>query len=461
MIKIIIIVILLVYITSSYSLINISKVIKRDSIYKHSSGIYSDSSDIIDITKKPSITSITSTSSTSSITSQDNDNNNIINEERIKFFPFQINGSDNNNIIDNIKWNELKDSKWLARTLLLIVSAFYGTNFGCVKILGESLDPSVAAAIRFTIAALVFLPFLINVGKDNQKLVLGGLEVGIYCSLGYWAQATALQTTNASNAAFICSLAVIVVPILDMLFGSGGKKSNRAWYEPLLPATLAAAGVGCLELGGSDIPGVGDLWAFLQPLFFGIGFWRVETHMKNSTKPGEPQAFTGAMLSFVSVFSIIWASHDFLGPYIGDMKGLSNAVMTQVDGMKDFHVIAALLWTGVVTTALTSYTENAAMKKLSASESTVIYSTEPLWGAAFASVALGEQLGFNHLLGAILILSACLWSSVGGQAVSVPALLGSSQSAFTNIVEKIVENVSANWAELTAALVIGDEIVEK
>jgi len=189
--------------------------------------------------------------------------------------------------------------------------------------------------------------------------------------------------------------------------------------------------------------------------------------MKNSTKPGEPQAFTGAMLLFVSVFSIIWASHDFLGPHLFDMQGMSNAMMSQVEGLKDWHVIAALLWTGIVTTALTSYTENAAMKKLSATESTVIYSTEPLWGAAFASVALGEQLGWNHMLGALFIISACMWSSVG-TAMSIPLILNTSQTTFTNIIEKIVENVSQNWLELigSSALLTDElntleEVIEK
>ena len=43
----------------------------------------------------------------------------------------------------------------------------------------------------------------------------------------------------------------------------------------------------------------------------------------------------------------------------------------------------------------------------------VIYSTEPLWGTAFAAVALHEHVGPNTFVGAALILGACVWSSVG------------------------------------------------
>lgn len=185
------------------------------------------------------------------------------------------------------------NSKWFARSILIVVSAFYGTNFGCVKILGEALDPSVAAVLRFSLAALVFLPYLLKVVKTKPQLVRGGLEVGLYNALGYWTQASALVTTSASTVAFICSLAVIVVPILDALFPKKTSSSNEAWYAPLLPALVATAGVGCLELGGDKIPGFGDFFALGQPLFFGLGFWRIEVFMRESREPGDAQAFTG------------------------------------------------------------------------------------------------------------------------------------------------------------------------
>ena len=189
-------------------------------------------------------------------------------------------------------------SRWFARSILIVVSAFYGTNFGCVKILGEALDPSVAAVLRFSLAALVFLPSLLKVIKSKPQLVRGGLEIGAYNALGYYTQASALVTTEASTVAFICSLAVIVVPILDALFPKKSSSSkNGAWYAPLLPALVATAGVGCLELGGDKVPGFGDLLALGQPLFFGLGFWRIESFMRENREPGDAQAFTGDKIS--------------------------------------------------------------------------------------------------------------------------------------------------------------------
>lgn len=83
----------------------------------------------------------------------------------------------------------------------------------------------------------------------------------------------------------------------------------------------------------------------------------------------------------------------------------------------------SLFWTGLVTTSLTVFVETLAMKKVSAAESTVIFSTEPIWGTAFAAVVLGKRIGWNTALGAVLIVLACSWSSVGGTIQSKPLSL--------------------------------------
>jgi drug/metabolite transporter (DMT)-like permease len=340
---------------------------------------------------------------------------------------------------------------WQSRILLLTVSALYGTNFGCVKILGEAMDPSVAAALRFLVAFIVFSPNLVKVVKANPLLVLGGLEVGVYNSLAYWAQANALSSSPASVVGFICSLQVVVVPMINAMSKSrgGGSKDNkvRSFGDSFLPALLAAAGVGCLELGGSRLPGTGDLWALLQPLLFGVAFYRVEKHMEKCDDPGDAAGFTAASLALVAVFSIVWGLHDFALPlYNAGGVALSEALQGQYNAIvSDWRVPAALLWTGVVTTACCCWAENVAMQKLDAEESTVLFSTEPLWSTAFAATALGETVGWNTAVGAVLIIAACTYTSFSAR------LLGAGTAASVLLMdglEVVGENVGVNFAKL-------------
>jgi len=89
-------------------------------------------------------------------------------------------------------------------------------------------------------------------------------------AIRYFFQALSLETTSASTVAFICSLAVVVVPLIGLVMprkDDGAAATTEAWYLPLLPALLAAAGVGSLELGGTEAPGVGDLLALGQVRF--------------------------------------------------------------------------------------------------------------------------------------------------------------------------------------------------
>eukprot|EP01035_Chromulina_nebulosa_P018707 gene18707-24466_t len=312
------------------------------------------------------------------------------------------------------------------------------------------MDPSIAALLRFSVAALVFLPYVLKFAKTNKDMIIGGIEVGIYSALGYWGQSVALQTSSASSTAFICSLAVIVVPILDMFLSE--KKSLKPWYEPLIPALIAVLGVGCLELGGTELPVIGDLWAFAQPLFFGLSFWKIEKYMKLSTgQPGEAQAFTGSMLLAVAAGSLVWALADIVQPLHWNIPAVISALKIQFSSLQSLQVLAAVAWTGIITTAITSYGENIAMKKLTATESTIIYSTEPIWGTAFASFALHESIGWNTIVGATLVLAACLWSTLG-PSVSLAGALSTNKAVTGVIFEDLADNIMMNWSDLLSKL---------
>ena len=60
------------------------------------------------------------------------------------------------------------------RGILAAVAMLYGTKFGCVKLLEETIPMSLAAVLRFTVAAVPFLPFLI---KTNLGVFRAGVEV--------------------------------------------------------------------------------------------------------------------------------------------------------------------------------------------------------------------------------------------------------------------------------------------
>ena len=257
---------------------------------------------------------------------------------------------------------------------------------------------------------------------------MGGAEVGLWNAIGYLSQAQGLETTPAGTSAFICSLAVVVVPILDFLIGK--KISSREAFG----AMLAVVGVGFLELDGfmqqagvagtladTNLVGLaslgasagagdglnihlshGDMLSLVQPFAFGLGFWRIEHYMRKY--PTEAMRITASQLSTIALASIA----GFLVTSNGDMPDASQFM----EWMSTPVIVGALCWTGLITTALTVYMETLAMKTLSAAETTMLFSTEPLFGGVCAATVLGEQFGVGGLIGGALVLAGCLASNI-------------------------------------------------
>jgi len=346
--------------------------------------------------------------------------------------------------------------KNVARATVIGVAAMYGTNFASVKILEEAMPPSVAAALRFAIASIVLLPLF---GGANRKVVLPSIEIGLLTAGGYYAQGMSLAGggADASTSAFLCSLAVIVCPLLD--FVQGTRKLGRS---EAVAIALAVAGTGVLELTGS-VPGARDVWAMVQPLAFGTAFWKVEQLMRKF--PTQANAITALQVATVGLFSLAWALLDVSSGGAG-LEGLTAAASSVADVLQtDGRLVPALIWTSVFTTALTVWLETKALGKLSSSETTLLFSTEPLWGAAFAHAALGEHLDPNIFVGGALILAACLSRSITPlndalPPTASPATTNSVLSVRSGLVEAPLDTIintssldtksAVTWSSVTA-----------
>ena len=304
---------------------------------------------------------------------------------------------------------------WTARYLLLGAAALYGTNFALIKLLGDTMPVGISSTLRFGMAAAALFPWLVFDRKQDWLQVTWlGFEVGMWNSIGYVTQAVGLETTEASKSAFICSLAVVVVPLLDFL--TGKRLASRQWVGVI----LAVLGVAFLELGGEtslSSLSSGDILSLVQPLVFGIGFWRMERAMHN-----HPDG--AARLTAAQLFAVFLASAGYCVLSIDSTELVNEPWMLW---FSDPSLLFSLFWTGVVTTALTIYMETLALKTLSAADTTLIFSTEPVFGAAFASAVMGEQLGMGAGLGAFLIITACIYGNLGMKGIQ--SLLSSSVTA--------------------------------
>jgi len=296
---------------------------------------------------------------------------------------------------------QLEDEKdaWvtvgIARVMILTAACLCGTNFAGVKLLQKTLDPSTFMSARFLLAGVMLLPAVAQIRNfegDTAGLVKDSLGTGALLGFGYVAQSLALKETGAGTTAFLCSLTTVVCPVIEQVVGM--KVTAQQWTA----AAIAVLGAAVLELTGDATPGIGDLYALLQPIFFGLFFYLTE---RTANKfPGAGFPITSLQVWACVAVAFGWALVDHSG--LPDLAKLGTELTT------NFQFDLALMWCGGVATALILVLETIALSKLSSSETAVVFSSEPIWGVLFASILLGETVGSNDIVGGALIISACL-----------------------------------------------------
>eukprot|EP00542_Grammatophora_oceanica_P013912 CAMPEP_0194030630 /NCGR_PEP_ID=MMETSP0009_2-20130614/4038_1 /TAXON_ID=210454 /ORGANISM="Grammatophora oceanica, Strain CCMP 410" /LENGTH=477 /DNA_ID=CAMNT_0038670605 /DNA_START=168 /DNA_END=1601 /DNA_ORIENTATION=- len=332
---------------------------------------------------------------------------------------------------------------WAARGVLLLVAVIWGTNFASVKYL-ENLcfhppcnhPPSEAAFARFGVAGLVSIPLVIG---QKWEVILAGIECGLWITIGYISQAMALQSIPSGKCAFICSLTVVVVPLMGkFFFGKELKPIN------LVSAVIALAGVGVLEgmISWQEIMGIhpamaepttaatavtalasstlteanagpvgalaktlgvgkGDLLALGQPIGFGLSFMRIE-HYVEKFKDVKNRVLTISASECIAVglCSLAWVLYDYHG------------TLPDFGYMVEYHRLIAIAWTGIMTTVVAIYFEGLALQTASATDAAITFASEPVWASLFGAWLLREKLNVNTYVGGSIILVACLLGAI-------------------------------------------------
>lgn len=265
---------------------------------------------------------------------------------------------------------------------------------------------------------------IINTTSDGQLAWKYGAELGLYMFLGYAFQAIGLETTTASRSGFLLYLNVKFVPFLSYLIF--GRTINRGtWISALVAfcgTALLALDIGAEETTTSTSTitsalSVGDLWSIAAAASSAMFILRMESASKAVPKSSELNAAT---LWIVAVLSLLWTmiaslSESSSGCIVtgeGGIQIINDSVVHAVQLLyqRTYSAISAhllpLIYLSGVTTALANFLQSKAQKDVSAERASVIYAMDPVYGAFFANILLGETLGGLGLVGAFLIVVA-------------------------------------------------------
>lgn len=249
-----------------------------------------------------------------------------------------------------------------------------------------------------------------------------GIELGLYMFLGYGFQAIGLQTTTASRSGFLLYLNVKLVPFFSF-FIFGKKIQTSTWISAL----VAFAGTALLALdnasdgrNGLDASfTVGDLWSIAAAAASALFILRMETASKAVPKSAELNA---ANLWTVAFLSLVWTAWVSFNSLADDASAITLtlpdrlAQTIQYTFQQTVNTITSnplqLIYLSAVTTAFANYIQSIAQKEVSAERASIFYALDPVYGAAFANVLLGETLGMWGWVGASLIAMAAATNAV-------------------------------------------------
>ncbi|MEX3916534.1 DMT family transporter [Paraburkholderia sp. BR10872] len=287
--------------------------------------------------------------------------------------------------------NALTRSSRTVDLLLVAVALIWGTSYGVVK--GALLVYPVLGllALRFGTTFVLLSPALRGLRHVTWREQIGVIGAGLLLLGIFLAETFGVSLTNASNAAFLISLCVVLTPLVEW-----------AWLKRApRPVEWAAAGVslfGALLLtGGHVAASPGDLLVVLAALLRALTTCAVKRVMKSGAVP--PLTVTAVQSAIVSIgcaaLALTVAPEQWrpLPPWQGHGVFWGSVI----------YLVAGC-------TLFAFFVQNYAVSRSSPTRVALLMGSEPVFGALFACVWLGERLTLAAWIGGMLIVAASLFA---------------------------------------------------
>lgn len=285
------------------------------------------------------------------------------------------------------KKNKKGWSQQKADGMIALVAVTWGSSYLLMKIGLVSVPPFSIIALRFGIAFffVAFLFFQKLKSTSKHTLVYGSL-LGFLLFAVFAFLMHGLETTTASNAGFLTSTTVVLVPIFHSLI-------SRKFPERsiIFGTVLTMAGIGFLTLQQSFAFHSGDFLCL-------CGASAYACHILLTDKLAQKEE--GLILG-------IWQL-GFAGMY-----GLLCSIVFEKPALPaNMKEWTAVLGLALICSAFGFVVQPIAQKYTTPEHTGLLFALEPVFSAIFAFLFLHETLSVRGYFGAVLVLSGVLAASL-------------------------------------------------
>ena len=274
--------------------------------------------------------------------------------------------------------------------MLLLVAIFWGTSYGLTKDALMYVGVFSFIGIRFGLTFLMLLPVLVRDFKQGKiQDWLRALPTGLVLSGIFVCEVSGVLYTSATNAAVLISLSMILTALAETLINRS-RVSGSLW----LMGMLSCLGVLLLSLhSGFNLSfNLGDGLILLAAVGRAIMVTLTKrlTHNRSITM----LSLTAIQSLMVMLMAIIvgWGSGESIA-----WSSLSQPA---------FWLIT--LYLVLMCTLFAFFAQNLAISRTSPTRVALLMGSEPLFGALFAMLWLGESLSLIQWFGALLIIASVM-----------------------------------------------------
>jgi len=266
---------------------------------------------------------------------------------------------------------------------LFFVAVVWGSTFILVKEALNISPPFSFLFFRFFLSFLALLPFyFFYKSKLNKKVLFDGTLMGICLFLAFAFQTFGLSMVEASIAAFITGLYVVIAPIMSNFILK--KKPSQL---SLLGVFISTVGLGLMTLKGSFHLSKGQIFVLICAILYSIHIIMTDYY----TRIHSVLTLTTIQLAVVGILSFPLTIIYHKKFFIGEIKPI-------------FFISLGI--TSIFATVMAFLVMMAYQKKTNPTKACLIYATEIVTAALFSFIFANEILSFKEYLGGAMIIFA-------------------------------------------------------
>lgn len=306
----------------------------------------------------------------------------------ISFFESIISAIRNGNIYFNNKKeytfvNNTGSVKYRYYISLILIAFIWGSTFPVIKNTLNFIDPLSFLFLRFSLASLSILPFIIK--RIERKIALYGTIVGIILFFGYLTQTVGLEYTTPSMSGLITGLYVILTPILSVFI----LKRNMIRQEIFLAIT-AFLGVALMSISSSTGEILGNILTFFCAVSYALQIIYTEKYLKS----GDALTFTFFQLLAVSILSLLFHPQAIL----------------EVSKIEIPYVAFSVLFNALLGSSIAIFVMSVAVKNTNSYISALILIAEPLFAVIVSTFVFRYPINIQTIVGGALILISMVYA---------------------------------------------------